>query len=102
MTLQRITKRQAIQRFNRDLPIILCPHKMTPSGLWDQGYHLGSVVIQEWRERASWYAQGRTDSPCWKGDINRTAWDLMYSNWAYCSASYETGYYAHYYIATES
>lgn len=88
----RITKRQAQARFNQGKPIILCPCKFYPGGPFSMGW---TCYPKEYLEKAEWY---RNDGTLWKGSIELTAWDLMFNNWAFYNASYETGYYPHYYI----
>lgn len=93
MPLRRITKREAQAKFYTGVEgIILCPCKFRPDGPFSMGCR---VFGREWLDKAEGYA----DSPdLWKGTINSTAWSLMYNNWAYYDTSYETGYYAHYYV----
>lgn len=74
-TYRRITKREAIKRFNDKLPIVLCPCKLRPGFPW------------------------RPDVTIYGKDY--ATWDQMYNNWAYYNTSYEAGYYAHYYIVTD-
>lgn len=99
--MHRITKRQAIKRFNAGLPFILCPCKMMPGFPWDLGCRVNRADIESYQEHATWYAPS-IEQPnggiCWKGTLEATAWSLLYNEWAFYNTSYETGYYAHYYV----
>jgi hypothetical protein len=99
-TLRRITKAEARRRFAAGQPFLLCPCKLTPGLPFDVSYRVGPYLAGEWRQRAAWYAPrpGEPTSPLWTGDIDSTAWALMYDNWASSNTSWEAGYYAHYYI----
>lgn len=93
MSLRRITQRQAKKLFADGEMIVLCPCKCHPYPPFSMGVQINS---KEYLERAEDY---RGNGKLWKGDIESTAWSLMYNNWRYYNASYETGYYAHYYIS---
>ena len=87
----RISKREAQKCFAADQPIYLCPRKFVPCTPW----HVECLILgKEYLEKAEGY---RNHPTLWKGTIEATAWALMYNNWAYYNASWEAGYYAHYY-----
>lgn len=88
----RITKRQAAKRFISGDVIHLCPCKMAPGGPWSP---VCAIEGKPYLEKAETY-RGHPD--LWKGTLGETAWSLMYNIWEYHNASWETGYYAHYYI----
>lgn len=92
MRFRRITIHQAKKRFFNGEVVYFCPHKMRPDGPFScaTGIH-----PKEWLENAESY-QNHPD--LWKGSTEATAWRLAYNNWAYYNASYETGYYAAYYV----
>lgn len=91
----RITKKQAKQRFNEGKEFYIIPCKMRINTHWHSEILVNLNIIAKYKDYASWY----TDHPTlWKGDLNSTAWDLMYNNWRFYSTNYEMGYYAHYYI----
>ena len=89
----RITKRQAQKRFADGKPAYLCPCKLHPFPPFSSAC---LIMSTEWKERAAYYADNHNPH-LWKGSIDQTAWALMYSSWAFYNATYETGYYAHYY-----
>jgi hypothetical protein len=110
MNFKQITKREARKRFYTGTqPIYLCPCNMSPSSPWGVAC---LIFGKEYLERAKEYVpkpEGHWDSktctqvlapsPVWSGNVEKTAWDLMYNNWAFYNANdKETGYYAHYYI----
>lgn len=68
----RITKQEAQKRFAASLPIYLNPCKLAPNGPWSMA--------------------------CLVFGKDYESWDQMYNNWAFYNATYETGYYAHYYV----
>lgn len=91
---RRITKREAFARFRDNLPLVLCPRKMRP------GYPFAmhsSVTPADWTERLFTSIPYRNDPE----GVARHAWEVMYNEWAYYNASYETGYYAAYYVCDE-
>jgi len=88
----RITKRKAKACFAKDEAIFLCPCKMAPGSLWNVEVWIQG---QPYLDKAETY---RGDPALWKGTLEETAWSLMYSIWEYHNVSWETGYYAHYYI----
>lgn len=90
--LKRITKREAFRLFVARKPFLMCPCKMRPEGPFSMAWTCHSG---EYLERAEMYREHAT---LWKGDEARTAWALAYNNWAFYNATYETGYYAHYYV----
>jgi hypothetical protein len=94
---RRITKRDARRRFAANEPILLIGCKFYPSTPFNQAV---CVYGAEYLERAKQY-RNDSFSGLWKGSVENTAWDLMYNNWAYYNTSYETGYYAHYYVEEE-
>jgi hypothetical protein len=92
-TFVRISKRAAQKLFAEgNKQFCLCPHKLRPG--FPFAPHV-SVCGKEYLEDAKRY---ETNVHLWKGTIEKTAWDLMYNNWAYYNASYEAGYYAAYYV----
>jgi hypothetical protein len=88
----RITKRQAMARFNKGLPFYLCPCKLRPG--WPWNFAILIANSEDYREDANKY---RDNPTLWKDSVEQTAWELLYNNWAYYNTSYEMGYYAHYY-----
>lgn len=90
--MKRITKAEARKLFAQGKPVTLCPCKLYPGGPWSIGCR---VFGKEWIERADRLYR---ESDLWKGTAEATGWDLMYNEWKYYNASYETGYYAHYYV----
>lgn len=95
--LKRISKRHAKKLFADGTScIIVCPCKMKPEGPFSPGCLLSG---KDYLENAEWYSpeKGR-ESGIWKGTLEETAWHLMYNNWLYYNSSWETGYYAHYYV----
>jgi len=97
MALKRISIHQAKKLFADGTSIIIvCPCKMVPDGPWSLGCRISGKEYLEDAERYS-PDNGRM-SDLWKGSLVETAWKLMYNNWAFYNATYETGYYAHYYI----
>ena len=75
--MRRITIREAKQRFYNGQPIYLCPCKMRPGGPWN----MAALVVWSEADRNS-----------------LMAWPRMLANWKFYNASYETGYYPHYYV----
>lgn len=75
-TFRRISKREARKRFGDNQTVILCPSKIRPG--FPFGMH--STIFPDGSE----------------------SWDTMYNRWHYYNASYETGYYAHYYVEEEN
>ena len=102
MNMKRITKREAFKRFCAEKPFWLCPCKLRFGFPWYPEYLLSVSSIKAWKDSARLYRPGyfHCNSELWKGTVNATAWYLMYRNWVYCNANWETGYYAHYYIKT--
>jgi len=89
----RISIFEARKRFTSGKAFYICPCKMRPGG----GFNMACLILsgKEWANQAEIY----TDNPkLWKGTIEKTAWELMYNNWNHYNTSYETGYYAHYYV----
>lgn len=99
-SFRRITKREARRRFAKGLPFALCPCKMMPGGPWAIHSTVYPDDIAEYKEKATWYApDGISPSDTlWEGTVDATAWDLLYNNWAFYNTSWETGYYAAYYV----
>lgn len=96
--LKRISKRHAKKLFADGVScIVICPCKMIPDGPWSMGCRISG---KEYLGNAEFYKpqEGRIVSVLWKGTLEETAWQLMYNNWAFYNTSWETGYYAHYYI----
>ena len=89
---KRITIHEAKKRFLADKAIYLCPCKMRPGMPWNTAclvYGKQYLVDAE---------DFRSNPTLWKGSVLATAWSLMMNNWLYYNASYECGYYAHYYV----
>ena len=87
--LIRITKAIARKLFAEGKPISLCPCNMYPGGPWNMACLIGG---KEWLEKAEGY---KSHPDLWKGTVEKTAWDLMYNNWAYYNSECR---YAHYYV----
>jgi hypothetical protein len=103
LKLKRISKREARKHFAEGKGFILCPCNMMPGQSFDMGYYLSPEAIAEHKEQADDLYAPKGDRPAgslWLGNINDTAWELMYDNWAFYNTSNECGYYAHFYIAT--
>lgn len=85
--LQRISKRQAKKLFaDGHSCIVVCPCKMRPEGPFSPACTISGKEYLG-------YAAGSDYS------YNlESAWKLMYNNWAFYNTSWETGYYAHYYV----
>jgi hypothetical protein len=94
MQFTKITKAAAKKRFAANQPVYLCPCKMRPGGPFNSAC---LIFGKEYLEQAEGY---RNNDILWKGNLEATAWNLMYNNWAFYNTSYETGYYAAYYIET--
>jgi hypothetical protein len=92
-TMTRISKSQAFKLFCEGKPFIVCPCKCHPYAPWNMGYPCRNGL--EHIEDAKRYKEG---DPLWKGTLEKTAWALMYNNWAFYNTNYEVGYYAHYYV----
>lgn len=103
---KRITKRQAKQLFADGKLIYLCPAKLRPGFPFNNACPV--TMTDDLKHSALRYRDyainqdidnySKQYAHLWKGDIVSTAWDLMYNNWSYYNTSYETGYYAHYYV----
>lgn len=93
MSFKRIRKPEALKRFIEGKPFYLCPCKLYPSSPWNVAYLC--VSGKEWMESADRHGK---ESKLWEGSRERTAWQLMMNNWCYYNATYETGYYPHFYI----
>ena len=87
---RRITIHEAKKRFKDGKLIVLCPCKMFPTSA-PFASHI-TVHPAEHLERAAWLYK---DDP---GEVWEKAWKSMFNSWAYYNASYECGYYAHYYV----
>jgi len=107
---KRITKKHAKKLFSEGKPIYLCPSKMNPNAYLFSPACLVFFTddLKQSALRYKSYAEDTSDSyypkqyaHLWLGSIEETAWDLMYNNWSYYNTSYETGYYAHYYIEVQ-
>jgi len=83
--MRRITKREAFQRFCNGLSFVLCPCKMHPEYPWNMGYHVPAFAIINF----DWVQIEQTP---------KERWDSLYANWAFYNCTWETGYYAHYYV----
>lgn len=78
MRFTRITKAAAIKRFVDNLPVYFCPCKLSPCSPWN----VACLIIRD-KER---------------GYSGWTTFEQAYNAWSYYNTSYETGYYAHYYM----
>jgi hypothetical protein len=94
--LKRITIQAAKKLFCEGNKFIyVCPHKFRPEG----PFSMAAIVCgKEYLEKAEGY---RDHPTLWKGTVEKTAWALMYDNWEWCNASWEAGYYPHYYVEAE-
>lgn len=81
MAFKRITKAEARKRYENNEPFVMCPCKMRPG--FPFGMH--STIFPEAHKPAGY-------PELWD------SFDSVYNNWAYYNASYEAGYYAHFYI----
>ncbi len=79
MTFVRITKRQAKALFDEGKPFALCPRKMMPGGPWA----MHTTIFPD-----SYKAASFVNDP----------WAFMLRQWVWYNASWETGYYPHYYV----
>lgn len=97
MEFKRITKKEAQTLFAQGKPVYLNPCKFMPSTPFNQAC---LILGKEYLDKAAEYGPKGTfpNEKLWKGTVEQTAWDLMYNNWAFYNATYETGYYAHYYV----
>lgn len=91
-SFKRISKAAARKLFNEGKGVYLCPHKMRPDTPFSEAI---LVFSKEWLDRAEMY---RDNPKLWCGTLEKTAWNLMYNNWSFYNSSYETGYYAAYYV----
>lgn len=90
--MHKISQTQAKRIWLSDKPIYICPSNIAPS----MPFNVAALTFaKEWLEKADLY--GKT-SKLWKGSREETAWQLMLSNWRYYNASYEAGYYPHFYV----
>lgn len=95
MAFRRITTTEAKKLWLAGKSVYLCPHKLHPCSPWNMAT---LVTSAEWLEAAD--RHGPT-SEVWDGSRETTAWALMLNNWRYYNASYETGYYPHYYVESK-
>lgn len=72
----RIDKRRARKLFREGKPFVICPCKFYPSG----PFNLAMII-----HSSKYLEEGWT-------------FERMYNNWEFYNCSYETGYYAHFYI----
>lgn len=83
-TWVRISKKEALARFELAEPFYVCPNKMMPGCPFNMAIPILNApdCIQPWRDGpVSW----------------RFAFERMLREWAWHNASYETGYYAAFY-----
>ena len=93
-------KRISIQQAKRifaigEKSIYLIARKMMIGTPWRIEFELTPKSIKEYKENAERYRDMKSD--LWKGNINKTAWALMYNSWSFYNTNYEMGYYAHFY-----
>ena len=77
----RITKKKARQLFIEDKSFSLCPCKLIPSFPFCQALR---VNPKDWKKQPE--------------DNVDEAFEALITDWVYYNASYEVGYYPHYYI----
>ncbi len=97
----RISKRAARKLFAEGNKMFyLCPCKLYPGSPWNVAALVcGREYLETARARMERDADQLTDP--WNDSVESLAWDLLYNNWAFYNASYETGYYAHYYVEVD-
>jgi hypothetical protein len=104
MRYTRIKKKEAFERFSKGEVIYLVPCKMYPGGFWNVACPI--QLTNDLKDHAMRYKQDYDNNTryahLWHGTIEKTAWELIYNNWAYYNTNYEMGYYAHYYLKGES
>lgn len=83
-TFTRITKKQARARFETNETFVMCPAKIYPGGPWASHSTIFPGLSKP---------EGYED--LWD------SFDSVYNSWAYYNASYETGYYAHFYVENQ-
>jgi len=103
---KRITRKQAKQLLFENKTIYLIACNLRPGSPYNFEYPmtLTDDLINDAKrykhyddeKNNNYYARQYSD--LWKGSIEATVWDLMYSNWSYYNTNSECGYYAHYYI----
>lgn len=100
--MKKITKAQAIKRFNEGRGIVLCPSNMIPGipGPYaSAAYTLTPATIESWKDRADIYAprDGQPAFEVWAGSRDRTAWELMLNHWEYYNLDGEISKSTHFY-----
>jgi hypothetical protein len=91
--LQRISKRHGFRLFCEGKPVLLCPRKFRP----ERPFSLALTVhAREWIERETMLARGNGTKKTAE-QLHKEAFESMLRNWAWFNASWETGYYRHYY-----
>jgi hypothetical protein len=89
---KQITITQAKELWSAGLPVTLCPCRCSPTSL--RGIAC-TIHPELYTPRAKAY---RDDPDLWKGSVEETSWDLMYTRWSRYNTSPEQGTYAHYYV----
>lgn len=92
--MKRISKRQARELFATNQPFYICPVKLHP-------YPPFSSASLIFRNEYSASGENPSTGNIFEDFYNSTyipAWDVMYNNWAYYNTSWETGYYASYWV----
>jgi hypothetical protein len=83
-TFNRITKREARARYEANETFVMCPHKMPPGGAWASHSTIFPAEYKPEGYPDLWYS-----------------FDSMYNSWAYYNASWETGYFPHFYVEVD-
>lgn len=90
--MYKISQTQAKRIWLSGKPIYICPSNISPS----MPFNVAALTFaKEWLEKADLHGKS---SKLWKGSREETAWQLMLNNWKYYNASYEAGYYPHFYV----
>lgn len=96
---RRIDKREARKQWRNGVTIGLVACNMRPFGGWSYPCF---VTPEEWIAKRK---DSRNHNDYWMKpylypglDVVDAAFQCMLDNWSYYNASYETGYYPHYYI----
>lgn len=98
-SLHQIRKPAAFKRFVEGKPFLLCPCKESPLPPFSSAVKVYPEDIREYKEKAAYYApDGIVPSVIlWKGDVDKTAWTLLLTNFAWYNLGTGGGSYAHFY-----